>query len=119
MEINLNTLSVAGEDNCDLPESFTSSSYDLDQFSSWIVWKPPPTLQRPVPWQSRLETIQTSRKRTSARQTLRLSHRWLCQKVLSPLRSQSPSEGARWAEALPVHSMLEDLLLLEPPDYSQ
>ncbi|GIX80808.1 hypothetical protein CEXT_265071, partial [Caerostris extrusa] len=35
MEINLNALSVAGEDNCDLPESFTSTSFDLDQFSSW------------------------------------------------------------------------------------
>ncbi|GIY77338.1 hypothetical protein CEXT_482221 [Caerostris extrusa] len=160
IEINLNSLSAAGENNFDLPESFTSSSFDLDQFSSWSNFLSPfrtisdtPVVESPI----QMDTLNTSsvmsskigdhlgslvetttnlaeassvpvetrnysnqqKKRTSARQTLRLSHRWLCQKVLSPLRSQSPSEGARWAEALPVHSMLEDLLLLEPPDYSQ
>ncbi|GIX80823.1 hypothetical protein CEXT_265131 [Caerostris extrusa] len=122
MEINLNALSVAGEDNCDLPESFTSTSFDLDQFSSWSNFLSPfrtisetPVIESPI----QMDTLNTSsvmsskiedqpgslvktttnlaeassepveprnysnqqKKRTSARQTLRLSHRWLCQKV--------------------------------------
>ncbi|GIX80832.1 hypothetical protein CEXT_265161 [Caerostris extrusa] len=39
IEINLNSLSAAGENNFSLPESFTSSSYDLDQFSSWSPFR--------------------------------------------------------------------------------
>ncbi|GIX80812.1 hypothetical protein CEXT_265091 [Caerostris extrusa] len=63
MEINLNALSVAGEDNCDLPESFTSTSFDLDQFSSWSNFLSPfrtisetPVIESPI----QMDTLNTS-----------------------------------------------------------
>ncbi|GIY47578.1 hypothetical protein CDAR_92721 [Caerostris darwini] len=63
IEINLNALSVVGEDNFDLPESFTSTSYDLDQFSSWSNFLSPfrtisetPVIESPI----QMDTLNTS-----------------------------------------------------------
>ncbi|GIX80826.1 hypothetical protein CEXT_265141 [Caerostris extrusa] len=63
IEINLNSLSAAGENNFSLPESFTSSSYELDQFSSWSNFLSPfrtisdtPVVESPI----QMDTLNTS-----------------------------------------------------------
>ncbi|GIX79042.1 hypothetical protein CDAR_231891 [Caerostris darwini] len=43
MDINLDALSVESEVNFDLPESVTSTSFDLDQFASWTNFPSPLT----------------------------------------------------------------------------
>ncbi|GIX79043.1 hypothetical protein CDAR_231901 [Caerostris darwini] len=44
MDIHLDYLSVDGEVNFDLPESVTSTSFDLDQFPSWSNFPSPLTI---------------------------------------------------------------------------
>ncbi|GIY77340.1 hypothetical protein CEXT_482231 [Caerostris extrusa] len=63
IEINLNSLISAGENNFSIPESFTSSSYDLDQFSSWSNFLSPfrtisdtPVVESPI----QMDTLNTS-----------------------------------------------------------